>query len=126
MALFQHLMVMMQKEKQFINDTMRCILEANGDNKLEMITDMHYFNCCGNTNKSLFKVFWKAAACVLEMENGSGAHNRHHALADDETTNTVSFAPGIILVLQLWHATMKLLGDKKKVVNVNFKAPCLS
>eukprot|EP00957_Ditylum_brightwellii_P082152 6247063-Ditylum_brightwellii.AAC.1 len=84
---------------------MRCILERNGDDELELITDMRHFNSQGIKDRDKLEVFWEDAARVLEMQNGSSAHNRRHASADTDTTNTVSFAPGIVFIPQLRRET---------------------
>ena len=62
------------RERAFIDDTTRMILSLDGPEELNIISDMRYFNCRGNTDQSKYEVFFQAAARVLEKENGSGAH----------------------------------------------------
>ena len=59
------------------------------------------------------------------MKNGPGAHNRRHASAQEETTNNVSYAPGIVSIPQL-RETVKYLLDQGKEERVDFLIPCLS
>eukprot|EP00957_Ditylum_brightwellii_P082753 6291769-Ditylum_brightwellii.AAC.1 len=85
-----------KEEQQFLTDTLWCALRADSTDGLEMITDIQCFKTCGNSNTSLMQKFWDKAEEVLEKENGSGAHSWQHSSADNETSNRVLFAPGII------------------------------
>ena len=49
----------------------------------KIFMDMRKFNCHGNTDETNFSVFWRAAARVIEMYTGTGAHQRRHAASDD-------------------------------------------
>ena len=68
------------------------------NNNEEFFTDMQNFNCCGNTNKSKFSVLCNAAAWVIEMETGAGAHKRLHAAASEENIINVLYAPNVLSV----------------------------
>ena len=106
---------------------MMAILACDGDADLEIVEDMRRYNIRGNNDKSLYDVFWGACGDVLERENGSGAQSKRHPLADAESTNTVSFAPGIVSIPQLQRATVKfLIEEKGKVKDVDFRVPSLS
>ncbi len=103
------------QKKQFLEDTAKMILQADGDDdELELIMDMCTFNGA-ESNRSLFLPFWDVAGRVLEEENGSGAHNRRHAAADNETTNAISYASGIVSVPQLCQKTIEKLMSEGKV-----------
>ena len=67
----------------------------------EFFTDLHTFNCCGNTNKSKFSVFWSTAAWVVEMDTSTGDHKQIYAEPDEETTNKVLYTPNVLSVQEL-------------------------
>ena len=115
-------------EKEFLADARDVILAFDGDesDRDEMILDMRRYNVRGNTDKSMFETFYEAAARKLELENGTGAHSKRHAATDEETTNAVSYAPGIVSIPQLRRETIKLLEEEGKQIDINFKAPCVS
>ena len=46
---------------------------------------MRKFNCYENTDETMFSVLWSAADQVIEMDTGTGAHQRRHAEVDEET-----------------------------------------
>ena len=43
-------------------------------------------------------IFWECFICIMELENGSGAHHRRKDAADTDTTTNVLFAPGLISI----------------------------
>ncbi len=113
-------------EKQFIEETTKLILVADGPDDLKMLTDMRYHNCRGNSSRSKFQVFFEEAAVVLEQENGAGAHQRRHAGSDLESTINISYAPGIISMIQLMKKRRESLERKEMIEGIDFVSPCLS
>ena len=55
------------ESRVFLQDTTKMILQADGSDELEMITDMRTFNG-RNPDTSKFQVFWDAVGRVLEEE----------------------------------------------------------
>ena len=74
----------------------------------EFFTDTQKFNCRGNTKRGKFSVFWSAAAWVIEMDTGTGAHKRLHAAPDEETTNKVLYTPNVLSVQELMDEVQEL------------------
>ena len=72
---------------------------------------------------SRFSLFWEYCARALDLENGSGAHHRRHAAADEETTTNVSYAPGILSIPQLIKATVDLLEKDGKEKGKDYHVP---
>ena len=68
------------------------------------------------------RTVWVYCDRALELENGSGAHHRRNAGAD-EATNSVACAPGMLSIPQLMKKTVEMLENDDKVRGVDFKVP---
>ena len=87
---------------------------------------MQKLNCCGNTEKNKLSVFWSATSRVIDMDTCTGAHNRLHATADEETTNNVFYAPNVLSVQELMDKAKELLTKTNgKKEDVDFLVPYL-
>ena len=105
-----------------------------------MITDMRRFNCRGNQDEGEYEDFWKimAQVCrlwhsrveikltqfpyskqIIDTENGSGAHRRRHGGPDKETTNSVSYFPGITSIPHFATSVFKKLKWRTPTKKVN-------
>ena len=62
---------------------------------------MRKFNCHGNTYETNVSVLWSAADRVIDMDTGTGDHQRIHAALDEETTNNVLYVPNVLSVQEL-------------------------
>ena len=110
-----------------ITDRVLCRDDVAIGEECDLIEDMRVLNCRGNLAGTGFKVFWNAAARILETDAGAGAHRRRHASSDEHTTVNVSYAPAVVSVSQLIQKTTTLLVDvDKKVEGVDFRVPSLS
>ena len=114
-----------KKETEFLEAATHLILCLDGDDEKELIMDMRLLNCRGNTNKSKFELFWEYCSRTMEIENGSGAHHRRHAATDADTTNNVSYAPGLVSIPQLIRLTLEALEKDGKVKGIHFEEPSL-
>ena len=54
-----------EKEQQFVEDSVKFILGADGVDELELIEDMRAFNVRGNTDGTKFQTFWTAMGVYL-------------------------------------------------------------
>ena len=61
--------------------------------------------------------------CVVELENGSGAHHRHKDAADTDTTTNVLFAPGLLSITQIVQATIDLFEREGKLKDTDVFVP---
>ena len=75
----------------------------------EFFTDMHKFNCRGNTKRGKFSGFWSAAARVVDVDTGTGAHKRLYAASYEKTTNNFLYAPNVLSVQELMDKAKELL-----------------
>ena len=112
-----------KEETEFIQFVTNYILCVDSEEEKELITDFRTFNVRGNTDVSRFSLFWEYCARALDLENGSGAHHRRHAAADEETTTNVSYAPGILSIPQLIKATVDLLEKDGKEKGKDYHVP---
>ena len=64
-----------KQEAAFLEDANNFILCLECEEEKELITDMHKYNVRGNTDASLFALFWEYCARALDLENRSGAHH---------------------------------------------------
>ena len=81
-------------ESVLVNDLTKSILCGDWFDSitdLDLLTDMNMLNIWGNTNQSKFTTFLKAAARVIELDEGSGVHYRRHVSVDRFTTTNVSY-----------------------------------
>ena len=87
---------------------------------------MRKFNCHGNTDETNFSVLWIAASLVIDMDTGTGDHQRRHTELDKEKTNNFSYAPNVLSVQELVDKEKELLPktDGKKQ-GVDFLVPYL-
>ena len=86
-------------EKYFVWEISTRIQNSDSiHNDEDFFTDMQKFNCHKNTDETIFCIFWSAAAWLIDMDTGTGAHQRRHAVFDGETTNNVLYAPNVLLV----------------------------
>ena len=66
----------------------------NNDIDLSFLNDMQIFNRRGNEESiGKFETFWKAAAIVIELDEGYWAHWRRHCSGNVDTASNVSYAP---------------------------------
>ena len=112
-----------EREDQFLDTATKFILGLDGEDKLELITDMRRLNIRGNTDISTYELFWDYCGRALELENDSGAHHRRKAGVDEETTNNVSYAPGILSIPQLMRVTEEMLEKDDKARGVDYEVP---
>ena len=98
-----------EKETQFLEDAVNLILPLDNDYEKKLITDMIDFNCHVNTDKIKYNLCWEFCICVVDLENGPGAHHRCKAAADTDTTTNVSFAPGLILITRVAKSTINII-----------------
>ena len=111
------------KEAQFLEDATNFILSLDEYDENKLITDTREFNCRGNTNHNKYGLFWDYYIRVIDLENGSGAHQRLKASADTDTTTNVSFATGLISITQIVQTTIYLLEKEDKVKDTDFFVP---
>eukprot|EP00957_Ditylum_brightwellii_P144387 10999444-Ditylum_brightwellii.AAC.1 len=83
-----------KKEAMFLEDTTQVILSLDNNKEKELISDMHRLNYRGNADER--------------------AHHCRYAAVDEETTNNLSYAPGL---------TADMLKKDGKVQGQEFKVP---
>lgn len=115
-------------EQAFLSNVTHFILCLDGEEEKELITDMRELNIRGNSKASKYELFREYCSRTLDLENGSGAHHRRHASADgdQDTTNNVLFAPGVLSIPQLIRLTVSMLEKDGKVMGEDFAVPSQS
>ena len=74
-----HIFCDTNSEKDFVRELSTHIQNSDSiHNNEDFFTDMRKFNFHGNTYETNFSVFWSAAARVIDMDTGTGAHQRRH------------------------------------------------
>ena len=71
------------KEKDFVQDISTRIQNRDSiHDDEEFFTEIRKFNCHRNTYDTIFSVFWSASDRIIEMDRGTGSHQRRNAAVD--------------------------------------------
>ena len=85
---------------------------------------MRKSNSHGNTHDT---IFWSAPDWVIDMDTGTGSHQRRNAAVYEETTNKILYAPYVLSVKKLVDKAKELLTETDaKKEGVDFLLPSLS
>ena len=119
----RHILILQVTRIFLYSDIQHLIIQGNnfnGEDDLNLISDMRQFNICGKNETSDFDLYWKSSLRLMDIESSHSAHERTRAAGDSDATNRISHDT-FISTNHLIKSTIHLLEKYGLKQGVDFK-----